>query len=129
MNDQLQQALAQALNAIQQAAQQHGPAAAELALWVAWTGAFSRVVGSALLLAVGLASMLICYRLGRFGVRKLADTKNDEWGWLAYCSGIGAIVSLFCIVAGFVRLLNAYAWVGLWRPEVFLAARLLGWIE
>lgn len=132
MNEQLQQAIAQAMTALQQAAQTHGPQAAELALGVAWVGALSTVIKggvSAALFGAFVWALLWVVGSARRNAEAIKEFDNFP---LAMGVCLGGLLTFFGATVTFIegvmpKLLNVYAWAGLWRPEVYLTARLLGW--
>lgn len=117
-------------------AEQHGPQVAELAMATGQIGAAQTIVqggGSACIaVAAGLAIKWGCGRI--VAAAKAEDeTHTGAPGHMVAQAIIGGAIgffSLFALVIGtleaFSRLTNVYAWAGLWRPEIYLAAKALG---
>lgn len=101
---------------------QYGPAAVDLALEVGRIAAINDIIwGLATLL---LAGVLLTFAITLF--RKV-DWSEVDWGWSAkpdmgaLCStGCGFISLLFFQVAS-QKLIQVHAWVGMFKPEVYLA--------
>lgn len=55
----------------------------------------------------------------------IAGDEKDVWFAFSFAPIIPAVLLLFFSAA---QLSNIYAWVGLWQPEVYLAAKALGWL-
>lgn len=110
---------------------QYGPDAADMALELGRIGAIHVIasgVGNAVVSA-GLA-----YVVFRLGIVVRDENKKDIFkqrdGVLVGGFIGGAIAAVGSVLAGAVaisQISNVYAWVGLFRPEIFLAAKALGW--
>lgn len=105
----------------------HGPDAAELALAVGRFGAARELVGGLLELAVAAAVMRwLALPLWLTGARWLEEGADGVEG-LPYAGALGAgvVAGIFALI-GLGRVTDVYAWAGLWRPELWLAAKALG---
>jgi len=100
-------------------ATQYGPQATELAMTVARVSAAQTIV-------IGAASIGVCYAAFKIGNWCLGILKDDELNAGAF---VGAIISACCFVGGaisvFANFLNAFAWIGLFHPEIYIAAKIM----
>ena len=103
-------------------AEQHGPQAAELALAVGRIGAL-QTVGTGALLAVVAGAMAYAANRAALAFSDADYCDKNGYGLLALILGIAG---LFCAGGAVFHLGNFYAWAGLWRPEIYLAAKALG---
>lgn len=106
---------------------QYGPDAATFALEVGRVGALREIAYGSAWAAVAVGAMLSTKWLVA-ATRRLYD--NGRSGGEEIGPGILAAVFMGLTagasIAALNSLLNLYAWVGIWRPEVYLAARALG---
>lgn len=127
-------------------AEQHGPQAVELALAVGR-------IGAAQVLASGAASLAVC-AAGSFGAftllkahrakkaihdgyykrdypeetstREEARAAEGPMFFYGVGSGVTGLIAAGAFIGAVGRLSDLYAWAGLWRPEIYLAAKALG---
>lgn len=110
---------------------EYGPDAAELALALGRAGATKEVATGLILLALAVAAATLAARWGCLGMKII----REDGG--AYDSGAEPLVLLGGGLAGLASVLiggsaisyltNVYAWAGMFRPEIWLAAKALGW--
>ena len=107
----------------------HGPDAAELALAVARVGAIKTVVIGIVLVGLSVTGFRVALGLYRSALGIVADGgdryRNDEEVPRFVGAALLCVVSAFLLVPGFIQLLDVYAWAGIFRPEIFLAAKAL----
>lgn len=109
--------------------EQHGPAAADLAMTLGQIGAFQTIGFGFLKAAIAVGGFIVIRKLA-LQMAKLADEGTDAGFPLFIGAGvgvvIGGIITIGMTIDATISLTNAYAWVGMFRPEVFLAAKALG---
>jgi hypothetical protein len=113
---------------ISEVAAQYGPQAADLAVEVGRVGAVQHLLQNAGLVVAGAAVIWFVSR--PFARRAAYWAEENSISMyevpLGLASGLSGAGGLIAIIAGALDLLDPYAWVGLYRPEVFLAAKALG---
>lgn len=103
---------------------QFGPQAADLALTVGRVGAVNELVSG--FAALALAVVLLRYAVSPL-FRKVRDAGYDDpLDPLYFCGSFFlSIVCAALLVGSAMSLTDIYAWVGLWKPEIYLAAKAL----
>lgn len=104
-------------------AEQHGPQAAELALSVGRVGSLQTIAQGAFLIVVAGALAFAANKSAKAAANADSYSAADGYGFLTVLIGVAGI---FAFGAGVFNAGNFYAWAGLWRPEVYLAAKALG---
>lgn len=112
------------LEKLSAALEQFGPHSAELAIAVGRIGAAERVLWGFILAALAVA--LLWGALLPL-LRKLRTAQIDDDSTAVYFAGalIAGTVCFFLFGQALSNLTDLYAWAGLWRPEVYLAAKAL----
>jgi len=123
MNDELQQKALEWASALETALADAIPAAGELGMTLGQIGAIQTIVVGLVCLFGLVMTLIVTY----FGGRKLhtwiQENRDNEPAYLLLLFlviPIGAFME-----EAFSRLFNIYAWVGMWSPEVYIAAQLL----
>lgn len=118
-------------------AERYGPHVAELGAAVGRVAAADTIVRGIVLLIISLGALGAAVYFGRRAkitydaaqLMKEYDKKIDAEGsvipWIL-CSVVASFAFFLVFVPSVFRLTNIYAWVGIFRPEVYLAARALG---
>jgi len=102
----------QVLNQINQIGHQYGPETLSLALATVRITALNQVIGGVVSLAVGVAGLLVIPHFRRHPEITLLIE-------VAYAIVAGAFIT------GFIYLLNAWTWIGLFSPQVELAHQIV----
>ena len=115
------------LSAAEAAIEQYGEGAVEFALSIARIDAFSHVAGGFLALAFAWAFIFPVKNLLIRQSEKIQDRIDREFArnislLLVYILAFGAFV------ASLVEVLNVFAWIGIFKPEVWLAYKALNGI-
>lgn len=109
---------------VAEVAKQYGPTAMDFALTLGRVDAARHV---ALTLSITALAIFLVTRLSR--VWAWATKNADETDGLSIYGGIGVwIATIFLVAATIIRASNIYPFVGLFKPEIYLAAKALGWI-
>lgn len=117
--DASEKAVAHIADAAQKLAEQYGQPSLHLLLDVARIEAASSLFcGLFLCLLTGLLWF------GIYKICKLAPKNNDEVA-PALTALIGGSISLFTFSFGMINLFSVWAWIGLFRPEIWLAHKAL----
>jgi hypothetical protein len=105
----------EAAEKLMRAVEKYGPQATEITLEVGRVAAIQTIV-------TGIAALIAAY----VGYRVAKWALAQDWeGVEAIPTGVGGAIAVAGSIAGFLHLTNAFAWVGLFRPELYLAAKLL----
>lgn len=123
MADNIEQVITNAADKLIKAVEAYGPKATDLVLETGRIAAIQEIVSG----VAFLIGFLILCRISAGCSRKIVKLPNydDEkivWGFAVAVSLASAAI---CLGAGMVKLVNVGAWVGMWHPEIYLAAKLL----
>lgn len=100
------------------------PQVTKLVLDVSWANALATVVLGSILLVLGLISLTLSFKLWKKECNTDRNGQNDFPGY-----GISSVA--FFIAAAFLflgtafNLFDVWAWIGLWRPDLYLIHNLL----
>lgn len=106
-------------------AEQYGPRVSELALDTARVAAINSILFNLIWLLCSVGFLLVFgKRMVRFAKDYQSSSDGMSWGgvFIPLCG------ATLIAVAALASLINPYLWVGLFRPEVFLAAKAIGWL-
>lgn len=104
------------LTKLENALTEYGPQAAELTLEVARVGAIQTVL-------IGVVC-LILFVCGSFVAHKsMAKVFVEEDGSAVLPACIGIMVAIFSSAPAFMYITNLYAWIGMFRPEIYLISK------
>lgn len=116
--DKLEQIVTQAADKLVQAVEVYGPKATALVLETGRVAALQALTPGFFWLVFSIALLPLAWR---------ANRKHNNWeddGWQA-AALICVAISVITFGVSYTFLTNWFAWVGLWHPEVYLAAKLL----
>ncbi len=112
------------LDTIEGAIAEHGPDAVDLALTVARIDAAQTLLyGLGLILLAGVVCGPFTSSVWSYA-KKHCDPIDSATTRLVY-GAVGGPTCLTLLVFGFEGLLNAFAWIGLFQPEVWIAHKAL----
>ena len=132
----LEQTVEIAADRLIKAVDAYGPKATELVLETGRIAAAQSIVYSIVSLIIGVVLLVVGTRLAVRWFKTFKEIEkekgdryhNDE----EFKYVIGTAISSFAVVAGsittfcgVVSMFNLWMWVGLWRPELYLAVKLL----
>lgn len=121
----------QAANKLSEALHQYGPQAADFGLQVGRVASVQELVwgGASLIVFIGICInqyLSIRYILKiDFENKKTETQQGIAMGWGVLSLFLSIIIGIGTLLSIWSHLFNAYAWIGLWHPEVFLAAKAL----
>lgn len=122
--------ITKAADQISSAVEKYGPQAVDFSRELGRLAAGQQILfGIGSLLVAALIYWLIALPLHRKIKADWPEGETDVFDAIEPPVGIGwffahLAVVIFCI-GGIYDLLNIFAWVGLWRPEIYLAAKFL----
>lgn len=115
--DSFEQVVTQAADKLLKAIEAYGPQATQLILETGRIAAMQTLVTGAVLFAIGAALAFASVILIRLD--------DDDSFSISMASVVVPMCAIGCLIVGSISLCSVYAWVGLTRPEVYLAAKLL----
>lgn len=121
----LEQTITEAADKLLHAVEVYGPKATDLVLETGRVAAFQTIVAGFVFLWM-LFLILYCMWCCCLRMQSYKDDNISD-GPLAWGAAIGVLglVGVVCLIGSLINLLNIFAWVGLWRPELYLASRAL----
>jgi hypothetical protein len=104
----------------------YGPDAAQLALAIGRVGAIQTVGSGLICAAIAVAAAKAVVKFVTIG-RGIKDP-DKEFGYVMTLAVGGAVIGIAgfaCAISAIVYLTNLYAWVGMFNPAIYLAAKAL----
>jgi uncharacterized membrane protein len=121
--------ISQASEKLIKAVEQYGPHATQLVLETGRVAALQSILNGVSVLIFG---MLVYFLVVRPSYKKMksdmggsGDFTNSDPLTVLGGVALGSVVTAGSIIFAISHLLNVFAWIGLSRPEIFLAAKLL----
>lgn len=114
----LEDTIDHAANSIMKAVEAYGPQATNLVLETGRIAAINQLTLAGLLLVLAIPLMILGFCFNA----KHKNWDSDGWQLAAIAVWMG---SSMLTIGAVIRLADAYVWVGLWHPEIYLAAKLL----
>lgn len=105
------------------AVETHGQAAVDVVLWAARAAALQSIVFG----IVGLLLSIVTWKVARAAIKK-SNTVNDgdAEGFFVFVSVVMGFLCIFGSYMTLTHLFDAYAWISIFAPEVWLARSVVG---
>jgi len=132
----LEQTIEVAANQLIKAVETYGPKATDLVLETGRIAAAQSIFYSFLDLIIGATLLVVGMRLAirwfktakeieKEGGERFRNDEQFKCQILGGCASIVAVGGAITTFIGVISVCNLWMWVGLWRPEIYLAAKLL----